>query len=70
MIFVFKKIFVASFVPQGANRVHIFTVPTTNTGGQEEYSKAIGRTMLKELGKAARCNLGRYRAISNGGRSE
>ena len=27
------------------------TVPETNTGGQVEYTKALERTMLKELGK-------------------
>jgi hypothetical protein len=27
------------------------TVPQTNTGGREEYSKALERTLLKELGK-------------------
>ncbi len=27
------------------------TVPQTNTGGQEEYSKALERTRVKELGK-------------------
>ena len=27
------------------------TVPETDTGGQVEYTKALERTMLKELGK-------------------
>ena len=27
------------------------TVPETDTGGRDEYSKALERTMLKELGK-------------------
>ena len=27
------------------------TVPETDTGGLDEYSKALERTMLKELGK-------------------
>lgn len=27
------------------------TVPQTDTGGQVEYTKALERTMLKELGK-------------------
>ena len=27
------------------------TVPETNTGGQVEHTKALERTMLKELGK-------------------
>jgi hypothetical protein len=26
-------------------------VPQTDTGGQVEYTKAIGRTLVKELGK-------------------
>jgi len=29
----------------------IMTVPETNTGGLVEYTKALERTMLKELGK-------------------
>ena len=31
----------------------------TDTGGRVEYTKAIGRTILKELGKTAGCNFGR-----------
>ena len=27
------------------------TVPETDTGGQVEYTKALERTMMKELGK-------------------
>ena len=30
---------------------HTETVPETDTGGQVEYTKALERTMLKELGK-------------------
>ena len=37
------------FVP--GNSSHIKTVPETDTGGQVEYTKALERTMLKELGK-------------------
>ncbi len=29
------------------------TVPQTDTGGQEEYSKALERNRVKELGKIA-----------------
>ncbi len=29
----------------------LWTVPETDTGGQVEYTKALERTMLKELGK-------------------
>ena len=29
------------------------TVPQTDTGRQEEYSKALERTLVKELGKIA-----------------
>ena len=29
----------------------VLTVPETDTGGQVEYTKALERTMLKELGK-------------------
>ena len=31
--------------------LHIKTVPQTDTGRQVEYTKALERTMLKELGK-------------------
>ena len=31
--------------------VHVVPVPQTDTGGQVENTKAIGRTMVKELGK-------------------
>ena len=30
---------------------HSETVPETDTGGQVEYTKALERTVLKELGK-------------------
>ena len=33
------------------NSTIIKTVPETDTGGQVEYTKALERTMLKELGK-------------------
>ena len=33
------------------NSSHNKTVPQTDTGGLVEYTKAIERTMLKELGK-------------------
>ena len=33
------------------NSSNIKTVPQTDTGGQVEYTKALERTMLKELGK-------------------
>ena len=36
-------------VPGNSPRVK--TVPETDTGGQVEYTKALERTMLKELGK-------------------
>jgi hypothetical protein len=32
-------------------RVDTVPVPQTNTGGRVENTKAIGRTMVKELGK-------------------
>lgn len=31
----------------------LLTVPQTDTGGQDEYSKALERTREKELGKLA-----------------
>ena len=33
------------------NSPTIKTVPQTNTGGQVEHTKALERTVLKELGK-------------------
>ena len=33
------------------NSPSIYTVPETDTGGQVEYTKALERTALKELGK-------------------
>ncbi len=33
------------------NSSGIWTVPETDTGGLVEYTKALERTMLKELGK-------------------
>ena len=33
------------------NSSFVKTVPETDTGGQVEYTKALERTMLKELGK-------------------
>jgi hypothetical protein len=36
-------------VPGNSSTVQ--TVPETDTGGQVEYTKALERTMLKELGK-------------------
>jgi len=33
------------------NSAGIRTVPETDTGGLAEHAKALGRTMLKELGK-------------------
>ena len=33
------------------NNSSIWTVPQTDTGGQVEHTKALERTVLKELGK-------------------
>jgi hypothetical protein len=33
------------------NSTNTRAVPETDTGGWDEYSKALGRTRLKELGK-------------------
>ena len=33
------------------NSSSVWTVPETDTGGLVEYTKALERTMLKELGK-------------------
>ena len=37
----------------------ILAVPQTDTGGRVEYTKAIGRTILKELGNTAGRKLAR-----------
>ncbi len=34
-----------------AYRASLVTVPQTDSGGREEYSKARERTLVKELGK-------------------
>ena len=33
------------------NSLSVYTVPETDTGGQVEYTKALERSILKELGK-------------------
>ena len=39
-------------VPRKASKLQSYeTVPQTDTGGRDEYSKALERTVLKELGK-------------------
>ena len=39
-------------VPRKASKLQsIKTVPQTDTGGRDEYSKALERTQEKELGK-------------------
>ena len=46
------------------------TVPQTDTGGQVEYTKAIGRTISKELGKTAGRKLCKMPFRLRAGRSE
>ena len=39
-------------VPRKASKLQLYeTVPQTDTGGRDEYSKALERTQEKELGK-------------------
>ena len=39
-------------VPRKASKLQSYeTVPQTDTGGRDEYSKALERTLEKELGK-------------------
>ena len=39
-------------VPRKASKLQSYeTVPQTDTGGRDEYSKALERTQEKELGK-------------------
>jgi len=41
-------------VPRKASKLQLCaTVPQTDTGGRDEYSKALERTQEKELGKLA-----------------
>ena len=39
-------------LPGKASKLQLYaTVPQTDTGGRDEYSKALERTLEKELGK-------------------
>ena len=41
-------------LPRKATKLQLYqTVPQTDTGGQDENSKALERTRVKELGKFA-----------------
>ena len=41
-------------LPRKATKLQLYkTVPQTDTGGQDENSKALERTRVKELGKLA-----------------
>ena len=43
-----------AMLPRKTSKLQVIqTVPQTNTGGQDEYSKALERTRVKELGKIA-----------------
>lgn len=43
---------VIEVVPRKASKLQLYeTVPQTDTGGRDEYSKALERTQEKELGK-------------------
>ena len=36
---------------KASKRVCVVTVPQTDSGGRDEYSEALERTLVKELGK-------------------
>lgn len=38
-------------LPRKASSQEKVPVPQTDTGGRAEYAKALGRTLVKELGK-------------------
>ena len=47
------KLLIPSFQEKPLSFSYIKTVPQTDTGGQDENSKALERTREKELGKLA-----------------
>ena len=47
------KLLIPSFQEKPLSFSYIKTVPQTDTGGQDENSKALERTQEKELGKFA-----------------
>ena len=47
------KLLIPSFQEKPLSSSYIGTVPQTDTGGQDENSKALERTQEKELGKLA-----------------
>ena len=47
------KLLIPSFQEKPLSSSDIETVPQTDTGGQDENSKALERTQEKELGKLA-----------------
>ena len=48
-----EKLVIPSFQEKPLSFSYIGTVPQTDTGGQDENSKALERTRVKELGKLA-----------------
>lgn len=45
---------IETMLPGKASKLQLnTTVPQTDTGGRDEYSKALERTLEKELGKLA-----------------
>jgi hypothetical protein len=47
------KLLIPSFQEKPLSFSSVLTVPQTDTGGQDENSKALERTRVKELGKFA-----------------
>ena len=47
------KLLIPSFQEKPLSFSYVETVPQTDTGGQDENSKALERTQEKELGKLA-----------------
>ncbi len=48
-----EKLLIPSFQEKPLSFSYIGTVPQTDTGGQDENSKVLERTRVKELGKLA-----------------
>ena len=48
-----RKLLIPCFQEKPLSFSYRLTVPQTDTGGQDEYSKALERTRVKELGKLA-----------------
>ena len=51
MTYIVRTYWIVLAVTLSLEITHTETVPETDTGGQVEYTKALERTVVKELGK-------------------